>query len=208
MSGLFPLLALVTWLGVPLYALRARGRPYALFGFVLLSLTLPGALVTHARVTSWVAPGLRPWLDAAFAWAMAAAGLHLAHLVRARLRGPAFRLGVSVPGQAFVAAGMLAGAWQLALWPVRAILAASGAEAALAWLRPLDLLPLLVAALSIATSARNSLEWVRVSLGGDGPAELRRVPVERHRGRAPQPRGSRARARVPAARLPPGSPPR
>jgi hypothetical protein len=109
-AALFPLLALLTWVGVPLFALRARGRPYALFAFLLLSFTLPGGLVTHARLAGWVAAGLRPWLDAAFAWALAAAGLHLAHLVRARLRGAAFRLGVSIPGQAFLAAGFLAGA--------------------------------------------------------------------------------------------------
>jgi len=184
---LFPPLALLTWLGVPLYALRARGRPYALFGFLLLCATLPGALVTHARLSGWVAADLRPWLDVAFAGAMAAAGLHLAHLVRARLRGTAFRLAVSVPGQAFLAAGLLAGAWQLALLPARGALAALDAGAALQALRPLDLVPLLVAALSIVTSAGRRLEWVRVRVGGDGPAELRRVPVERHRRRAPRP---------------------
>jgi hypothetical protein len=191
-SALFPSLALAAWLGVPLYALRARGRPYALFGFLLLSFALPGALATHARLSGWVAPGLRPGLDAAFAWGMAAAALHLAHLVRARLRGPAFRLGVSLPGQAFLAAGFLAGVWQLALLPVRGVLALAGAEAALAWLRPLDLLPLLVAALSVVTSARLGLEWVEVRLGGDGPVGLRRLPARRRRVRAPEPRERRA----------------
>ena len=47
---LFPVLAVATWLGVPLYAALVRGRFYAIFSAVLLSVSLPGALVLHLRL--------------------------------------------------------------------------------------------------------------------------------------------------------------
>jgi hypothetical protein len=80
--------------------------------------------------------------------------VHLAHLVHARLRGRIFRALVSVPAQVFCAAGFLAGLWLLALLPVRVLLAAAGWDDALAWLRPLDALPLALALASLATSLR------------------------------------------------------
>lgn len=178
-------LALVVAVGVPLHALRLRGRSYAVFAVVVLALSLPGALISHARLVDWVAPALRPWIDGVFLYGVAALGLHMAHLVRARLRGPGFRLAVSVPGQTFMAAGFLAGVWLLALLPVRLALWALGADSLLAALRVLDLAPFILAVGSVATSLRPETELVRVLLGGDRPAEVVRVPVERYRRRTP-----------------------
>ena len=175
---------------VPAYAWRVRGRAYAIFGFVILALSVPGALVLHShlRVLPHGAPFL---LDAGFAYAMAAAGTHLAALVRPRLRSRPFRVLISIPGMTFVAAGFLGGLWLLAMLPVRALLAALDWRGALAVLGWLDALPLLVAAVSVPTSLRLPREIVRVVLGDDGPEEITRVPVERYRRRAPAPLASR-----------------
>jgi uncharacterized membrane protein YeaQ/YmgE (transglycosylase-associated protein family) len=77
---LFRVVILGTLVGVPLYALRTRGRRYAIFASLLLGLALPGALVTQALLSDWIA---RPWstlVDAAFAWGALAT---FAHLVQA-----------------------------------------------------------------------------------------------------------------------------
>jgi predicted MPP superfamily phosphohydrolase len=185
--ALFRILAVATLLGVPLYAGYARGRVYAIFGFSILALSLPGAWVSQTRLVEWAAPALRPWIGAAFAYGVAAAALHLGHLVRARLRSRWFRAALSLPGQTFVAAGFMAGAWLLLLLPVRLALHAAGWDGALDALRWLDLAPYVVAVASVATSIKPAIEWVRFSLGGDGPPEVARVPVERHRGRPPAP---------------------
>jgi len=184
-------LALVVAIGVPLYALRVRGRSYASFGAIVLSLSLPGALIAHARLADFAGPTRAPWVDAAFAWGVAAAGLHMVHLVRARLRGPLFRALVSVPGQTFTAAGFMAGWWLLALLLPRLLLWSLGQADVLHALRWLDLAPFLLAAFSVATSLWPASEWVRIPLGGRGPAEVSRVPVERYRRRAPDPLASR-----------------
>ena len=179
-------LALGVGAGVPLYAWWRRGRSYAAFAFVLLALCLPGAWIAHTRLRVLVGPELRAALDVAFAWGIAALGVHLAHLVHARLRGRVFRLLVSVPAQVFCAAGFLSGVWLLALLPVRALLAAAGWDGALAALRPLDALPFGLALASLLTSLRASPEWVRVALAEPGPPEFARVRTERHR-RPPPP---------------------
>jgi hypothetical protein len=180
-------LALATLVGVPLYAWAVRGRAYAIFGAVILALSLPGALLVHARVTGRVSLAAVPWLDAAFAYGMAATATHLAALVRPRLRRAPFRLGVSIPGMTFIAAGFLAGLWLLVLLPVQGALGLLGwdrAGRALAWL---DLVPFALAALSLITSTRIVQEIVRVPLAPDGPARLARLPVARHRRRPPAP---------------------
>jgi predicted MPP superfamily phosphohydrolase len=179
------LLAVVVAIGVPLYALRVRGRRYATFGAVVLALSLPGALISHARLAALAGPRAAPWLDAAFAVCVAAVGLHMTHLVRARLRGPVFRALVSVPGQTFTAAGFMAGWWLLALLPPRLVLWGLGQVEVLHLMRWLDLAPFLLAAFSVATSLWPAAEWVRIRLGGGGPEEVARVPVERSRRRAP-----------------------
>lgn len=184
------LLALTVMVGVPLYALRVRGRPYGVFGALVLALSFSGALVSHWRLEGFADPAIRPWVHAAFAYGIASAGWHMAHLVRARLRGPWFRVLVSMPGQTFIAAGFLAIWWLAALTPVRLLLWAFSRTGALETLRWLDLAPFALAVLSVATSLRPAAEWVRIPLGGRGPDELARVPVERRR-RAPAPRAPR-----------------
>ncbi|MGH0034570.1 MAG: metallophosphoesterase [Myxococcota bacterium] len=184
---LFPLLAVLTAVTVPLYAGWMRGRRYGVFSAITLGVSLPGALIGHARLVQTVPESVVPWLHLAFAYCMAAAGVHLAHLVRARMRSPWFRLGASVPGQTFVAAGFMMGGWLLALLPIRALFWALSLDGVLAVLRPLDWLPLIVAAASAISSPRPSIEWVRVRLGVDGPEEVTRVPVERHRLHPPAP---------------------
>jgi hypothetical protein len=183
-------LALGVAIGVPVYALRVRGRRYATFGAIVLALSLPGALVAHARLADLAGPGGSRWVDAAFAWGVAAAGLHMTHLVRARLRGPVFRALVSVPGQTFTAAGFMAGWWLLAWLPPRLLLWGLGQADALNALRWLDLAPFVLAAASVATSLRPAAEWVRIPLGKDGPDEVARMPVERSRRRTPDLPGS------------------
>src|SRR5262249_44090152 len=126
-------------------------------------------------------------------WGALATLAHFAHLSRARLRSRAFRALVSIPAQAFVAASFLAGLFQVALLPVRGALWLLGALGALAALRWLDALPYAVGIASILPSARPRREWVRVRIGKDGPAQLRRAPVERRRrpGRGAAPDGER-----------------
>ncbi len=192
-EALFRVLALGTLVGVPLYALRTRGRGYAIFGFALLAFSIPGAWVSQVRMAAWIAPELRTLLDVAFAVGMATTAAHLIHLTRARMRSRGFRALVSIPGQTFLAAGFMAGFWQLALVLPRAGLAWAGFEAALSVLHWLDGLPYLVAGLSVVTSAQRVTEWVRIPLWEDPPAHgrpgdervVRRLPVERHRRRAP-----------------------
>jgi predicted MPP superfamily phosphohydrolase len=182
-------------IGVPLHALRVRGRSYGIYAAVVLGLSLPGALISHARLVGLAAEPWRTLLDVAFAFGIATTGIHMVHLVRARLRGRAFRWLVSVPGQTFSAAGFMAGWWLLALLPLRAGLLLAGADGALASLRWLDAAPFALAALSVATSLRPASEWVRIPLGGvpagPAPGEVVRIPVERHRRRAPQPLAER-----------------
>lgn len=194
LAGLFWGLAVTSLIVVPLYAGSVRGRAYALFGFVILLLSLPGAIVMHERLLAWLAPGVARLANAAFVYSIAAAGVHLASLVRPRLRGPGFRFLVSIPGMAFIAAGALSGLWLLALLPLRAVLAALDWHRALAALRWLDLLPFVIAALSIVTSLRLAREVVRIRLArtdDDGPTRVMRVPLERYRRRVPSPLSSR-----------------
>lgn len=183
-QSFFLLLALAVWIVVPLYAALVRGRLYAIFAAVILSFAIPGAWVLHARLVELVASPARPFLDALFAYSLAAAGIQLAHLVRARLRGPAFRGLVSMPGQTFIAGGMLAGPWLLLLYPVRLGLAALEWEGALVGLGLIEGVPLLVALLSIGTSLSTRPETVRFRLSDEGPDRFARMPVERARGRA------------------------
>ncbi|MCC6641965.1 MAG: metallophosphoesterase [Deltaproteobacteria bacterium] len=183
----FRLLAALTLVGVPAYAWRVRGRTYAIFALVILALSLPGAVLAHERLRTWLSPAATTVADGAFAFCMAAAGLHLVALVRPRLRTRAFRWLVSVPGMAFVAAGTLSGLWLLALLPVRAALALLGYESALDGLRWLDLVPFVIAVVSILTSYRLADEIVRVRLGKAGPETVSRLPVERYRRRPPEP---------------------
>jgi predicted MPP superfamily phosphohydrolase len=194
LGGLFWGLALASLIGLPLYAGSLRGRAYALFGFIVLLLSLPGAIVMHERLLAWLAPDGARLTNTAFVYSMAAASVHLASLVKPRLRGALFRALVSIPGMAFIAAGALSGVWLLALLPVRALFGALDWRSALAAMRWLDLVPFVIAALSIVTSLRLAREVVRIRLArtdDDGPATVMRVPLERYRGRPPEPLSSR-----------------
>jgi predicted MPP superfamily phosphohydrolase len=180
-SGVLASFALSALVLVPLYAWRARGREYAIFGLVILALSLPGAVVAQARLPRW------HMLDALFIYGLAAAVAHLIALVHPRLRRPPFRFAVSIPGMAFLAAGFLSGLWLLALLPVRGVLGLLGWTHALAALRFADLLPFGIAALSVVTSLRVVREVVRVPLAADGPTDIERIPVQRYRHRHPAP---------------------
>jgi predicted MPP superfamily phosphohydrolase len=180
----FPAFALWSLVCVPLYAWRVRGGAYGAFGFVVLAVALPGAFALHGRLATLV-PALAGWLDAGFAFGMAAACVHLMALVRARLRSRTFRWLVSRPGMAFIATGALAGLWLLALLPVRAALAAGGLDGAGEALRWLDVVPLVVGAASVFTSHGIVEEVVRFTLDGVAHPPLTRLPVERHRRRIP-----------------------
>jgi predicted MPP superfamily phosphohydrolase len=181
----------VTTLGVPLYAWVVRGRAYAVFALVIVGLAVPGAVAMDVRLATWLPDAAAVAMRVVFLYGMAAAGMHLAALVRPRLRSWGFRLGVSIPGMAFVAAGFLCGLWLLTMSPLRLVLASAGWTSALAVLRWLDLLPLAVAAISVPTSVRLVEEVVRVPLAADGPPTVSRLPAARYRGRARPPADAR-----------------
>lgn len=187
MAELFWSLAVAAPLVVPLYAYRMRGRTYAIFGLVILALSLPGAVVAHARLRAWIGAPAETLLDLGFVWGMAAATTHLVALVQPRLRPSLFRRAVSIPGMTFIGAGFLSGLWLLALAPLRGVLDLFGADAALHAIRGLDLAPFGIALASVVTSVWPKHEVVRVPLATEGPGEVTRLPVERHRRRPPAP---------------------
>lgn len=185
--SLFRVLAIITWIGVPLYAAIVRGRLYAIFSAVILTFALPSSLILHSRLREFLSADLTPLLDLVFVYSMAAAGIQLAHLVRARMRGSIFRWLISVPAQTFIAGGMLATPWLILLLPIRLLLGWLSWETALSAWTLVEALPLLVAILSIATSMTTRFETVRFRLSQQGPDKIQRVPVERFRGRDPEP---------------------
>jgi len=189
---LFWLVAAATFVGVPTYAWRVRGRAYGTFGLIFLAISLPGAAVMHARLRELLGPAIAPWIDLAFVYSTAAAAIHLIGLVHPRLRRAPFRYGISIPGMAFVAGGALSGLWLLVLLPLRGVLAGLGFTRTLDVLAWLDLVPIGIAAVSVLTSSRLVDEVVRVVVADDGPSEVTRMPVERYRRRAPEPLPSRA----------------
>ena len=162
--SLFRVLAIITWIGVPLYAAIVRGRLYAIFSAVILTFALPSSLILHSRLREFLSADLTPLLDLVFVYSMAAAGIQLAHLVRARMRGSIFRWLISVPAQTFIAGGMLATPWLILLLPIRLLLGWLSWETALSAWTLVEALPLLVAILSIATSMTTRFETVRFRL--------------------------------------------
>ncbi|MFP8873940.1 MAG: metallophosphoesterase [Myxococcota bacterium] len=188
LSLALPLIALLAAILIPAYAGIMRGRTFAIFSGVILLFSVSGIVISHARLGDWLAtaaPALRPALDFTFAYLMLAAAFQLSSLVKARLHGIPFRLLVTWPGQAFLAAGLLAAAWLLLLLPVRGILWALGMERALDVLRPLDLVPYILMVASLITTLKNRTEFVRFRLGRDGPEKRARVAVKRYRRAAP-----------------------
>ena len=188
---IFPVLAGLACIGIPTLAWARRGRLYGMFTGIALAISMPGLLVSYFRLDAWLEPGpaaVRGALEVAFAYAMVALLLHMASMVRARLRPFIVRILVNGPGQTFLAAGALAGAWLLLLLPVRLVLLALGFEDALDAMRGLDLVPFGLAIAFAISSPRLRRETVDVALEGEGPERVTRVPVPRHRGiQAPRP---------------------
>ena len=172
---------------MPVYAALVRGRLYAIFSGVILSFALPSALILHLRLREFGAPEFAFVIDCLFAYSMAVTGIQFSHLVRAKMRGTLFRWFVSVPAQAFIAAGMLATPWLLILFPFRFFFQSQNWTSVLAVWTLVEALPLIVAGLSILTSLTTRPETVRFRLSKQGPPEIQRVPVERFRGRVPEP---------------------
>jgi predicted MPP superfamily phosphohydrolase len=195
-AGLLLGFTIATMFAIPLYALRERGRPYAAFALVILLLSLPAALWLHRRLEGTLPTEAGLPLAGLFAYGVFATGGHLVSLVRARLRSPVFRVAISLPGMAFLAAGALGGPFLLALLPLRLALDLAGLEGALAALRWLDLLPLAVAAFSLSTSLRLVEEVVRIPMAraarvAHAPERLERTALERYRRHAPAPLAAR-----------------
>ncbi len=177
---LYVLLALVM-VGVPVYGWLARGRTYAIFGAVILALSLPGIVIAEWRFESWLPSDWLPWSRVLTILSIASAGCHMAHLVRARLRSRAFRWLVSIPGQVTVASGFMMVIWLLVQLPVQVLFWLLDLESGSEILRRFDIIPFAIAFYSIWTSRYPVEEIVRVRMQSDGPAEFARVPVERHR---------------------------
>jgi len=112
---IFPIIAITTLVTIPGYAGLRRGRVYAIFSRILLGIASVGGGVVYFRLADWVSPAVLPWLQAGFAYGMAATAGHYASLVRARMRGRAFRGLISIPGQVFLASGFMASFWMLGL---------------------------------------------------------------------------------------------
>lgn len=189
LSLFLPLFALLSAILIPLYAGIARGRTFAIFSAIILLVAVSGIVITHATLGAWLAttaPSVLPAMDLSFAYLMLVAALQMSSLVKARLHGNLYRVFISWPGQAFLAAGLLASAWLLLLLPVRAVLWALGMEQVLSALRPLDGLPYVVMVTSLVTTLGNRREFVRFRMARDGPTQRMRVPIERSR-RAPVP---------------------
>jgi predicted MPP superfamily phosphohydrolase len=176
------LIAVLVLVGVPLLAWRMRGRMYATFSAVILLFSLPGAAVVEAWITAVAPTGLAPWIAAAFAYSVMAAGIHLGSLSIPKLRSRAFRALISVPGQIYVAAGMMCGPWLLILLPFYALCALLDLPLGVTLLGWLSALPFALGWTSIVTSYRPTYEVVRFALERDGPDAFQRLPVTRHRG--------------------------
>lgn len=184
-SWLLPTLALGIGLGLPLYAGRFRGRTYAIFAAVLVSISFPGALWLAVRSAAQAPESLRWGVGWVFVYGICATGLHFASLVKARMRARGFRWAISLPGMAFLALGALAGPWLLLTEPLRigvAWLGLPGLAEGIAWLQ---LFPLVLVAFSVRTSLGLRREIVRIVLDGETYPECSRIPVERHRRRLP-----------------------
>jgi len=183
---IFPIIAITTLVTIPGYAGLRRGRFYAIFSGIVLGIASVGGGVVYFRLADWVSPAVLPWLQAGFAYGMAATAGHYASLVRARMRGRAFRGLISIPGQVFLASGFMASFWMLGLLIPRFLLWLLGAETVLHWLTPLDFLPYVVGGVTAFTSPRLFAESVRLRLDEARPEGFGRLPMERYR-RTPAP---------------------
>jgi len=179
-DALLPSLAAAIGVGVPLVAAKARGRSYALFALVLVTLSFPAGVILASRLTELSGPRFGPLVGWIFVYGIAATGLHMASLMRARLRVRWVRYAMSVPGMTMLALGALALPFLLALAPIRLLLGLAQADGALAALAYADWLPVLAIAHALATSFGARREFVRIDLARGGePEALERIAVER-----------------------------
>lgn len=172
-------------IGLPLYAWRSRGRTFAIFSTVLCLIAFPAAVALGLRLDDLAARNGVPGVGWLFLYAIAASGVHLSLLVRARMRTRFYRYAVSVPGQALMALGAISLPYFAIALPIAGVLQLAEAPAASAALRWFDLLPVAIVVASLATSMRLRRETVRVELGGREPDSVTRLPVTRHRRKAP-----------------------
>ena len=173
-DALLPSLAAAIGVGVPLFAAKARGRTYALFALVLVGLSFPAGVILALRLIELSGPRFGPFVGWAFVYGIAATGLHMASLVRARLRARWVRYAMSVPGMTMLALGALALPFLLVLAPLRGLLGLLDARAALAALAYADWLPVLAIVHALATSFGARREFVRIDLA-QGRQEDRRT---------------------------------
>ena len=179
-DALLPSLAAAIGVGVPLFAAKARGRTYALFALVLVGLSFPAGVILALRLIELSGPRFGPFVGWAFVYGIAATGLHMASLVRARLRARWVRYAMSVPGMTMLALGALALPFLLVLAPLRGLLGLLDAHGALAALAYADWLPVLAIVHALATSFGARREFVRIDLAQGGePETLRRMPAQR-----------------------------
>jgi predicted MPP superfamily phosphohydrolase len=179
-DALLPSLAAVIGIGVPLFAAKARGRTYAMFALVLVTLSFPAGVVLALRLIDLSGPRFGPLVGWLFVYGIAATGLHMASLVRARLRQRWVRYAMSVPGMTMLALGALALPFLVLLAPVRGLLGLAHAHGALAALAYADWLPVVAIAHALATSFGARREFVRIDLAQGGePQTLQRVAAER-----------------------------
>lgn len=179
-DALLPSLAAAIGVGVPLFAARARGRTYALFALVLVTLSFPAGVVLASRLIDLSGPRLGALVGWVFVYGIVATGIHMSSLVRARLRGRWVRYAVSVPGMTMLALGALALPVLLVLSPLRFLLGLAQASQTLAVLAYADWLPVVAIAHALVTSFGARREFVRIDLASGGePEVLTRVAVER-----------------------------
>lgn len=184
-SWLLPALAALIAVALPLYAGRYRGRTYAIFALVLVSISFPGGLTLASETLRWIPEGLKAAVEWFFIFGTLTTGIHFASLVQARLRSAWFRWGFSVPGMTFLALGALAGPWLLVLLPLRALAESQGLVAVGNALSLAALLPLPLVAFSVGTSLGLRREIVRIDLDDHSCPEPMRVPVVRLSPRTP-----------------------
>ena len=176
------LVAAASAIGValPLYAWRARGRTFAIYSAVLVTIAFPAAVGLGLRLDALSVQHGLPGVGWLFLYAIVASGFHLSLLVRARMRDRLYRYAVSIPGQALIALGTICVPYFALALPIAGLLQLVGATSAVAALRWLDLLPLIIVLASLATSMRLRREVVRFELAGDEPETVSRLPVTRH----------------------------
>jgi hypothetical protein len=139
--------------GVVLLAAVLRGRFFAIFAAVLLTVH------TAVSVTLWPAFA---WAAPLYVYLQVAVYLHFASLAKPVLRPLPYRLLVSLPASFFVAGTFLALPWAVAVG---------------FGLPPLGVfVPYAIALLGLLQSLRHRAEEVDVSLGGEEVATLRRHP--------------------------------